>query len=288
VLRSSAGDAQKYQEVVKEFPVAKKYLPALYGIENGWAVMERLHGTEFGIGEKIKDDGFRSRYAKKCAEAVYELGSNGLYLNDSVFMSGHNIIAQEDGSFKFIEQIALLPDKPKDLKFTSNEIIAEKVFSSLLLKKSDEKDESERHTNEEYRYDFDFQFLKNLLNKISPEDFSIKYRYLNSSNEFYRDEFNSKHRVKTDYNENLGLWNERDLTEEEYAVIPEDKKTPLPWLGNAHVYSNGKIGGNAGMTLSPEFLKANQNNDIESFKKIIDQNRAVILLEDIEKNRVIF
>ncbi len=288
VLRSSAGDAQKYQEVVKEFSVVKKYLPALYGTQNGWAVMERLHGIEFGIKEKIKEDGFRSRYAKKCAEAVYELGSSGLYLNDSVFTSGHNIIAQEDGSFKFIEHISLLPDKPKDLKFTSNEIIAEKVFSSLLLKKSDEQDESERHTKDEYKYDFDFQFLKNLLNKISPEDFSIKYRYLDSSNEYYRDEFNSKNRVKTEYNENLGLWDERDLTDEEYAAIPEEKKTPLPWLGNSRVYSNGKIGGSAGITFNPEFVKAIQNDDMEGFKKMIDQNQAVIPLEDTEKNRVLF
>jgi hypothetical protein len=298
VLRGGVGDAQQYLDTIKKKPIAKEYLPKLYGIENREVIMERLHGAEFEIKEKIKDDSFRAMYAKKSSDAVYVLSTNGLIVNDVAFSHGHNVIAHDDGSFKFIEQISLVPNENPQ-EFSINELIADNVLSWLRTWASRphvlnmETEEGERHTKEEHQYDFAFQFLKNISSKVSLEDLFIKYRYYGSSHSHYREMFNDaphslnlENSVKTDFDEYSGLWNERELTDEEYEALPDDKKPLLPG-NNVRVYKDKLMGGRSGTAFNPRFIQAIKDDSIEEFKKILDKQQAVMALEDIEENRVV-
>ncbi len=258
VLRNEPSDAEDYKKAVEKKPVIKKYLPLLYGVEDGWVIMERLHGIELGMDEKLKDDSFRAAYAKESALALYTLASNDVYLKDAVFWKGHNVIAQEDGSVKFIEQVTLAPEAYKELQFTPNELISEKIFDTLKRwENRDHKDEQTHTRDHQHRYDFQLQFLFHLFTKINPEDLFIRYRYLKNSHEYYQSIFDSK---------------------------DESKKPILPWPNNAIEYPESGVGG---LTLNQKFIEAIQNHDIEQFTQMIYKKEAVILLEDTEENRVV-
>lgn len=283
VLRNSVTDAEEYKKAIEKKPIVKKFLPELYDIKDGWVIMERLHGLEFDIKEKIKEKDFRAHFAENCAEAVHVLTTNNIAISDVNFTNGHNVIAQEDGSFKFVEQVSLRPEFYESLKFETNEMLSKEIFDHLkdwkLLNK-DSENKLELDSENDHLYDFEFQFIDALFNKVNPEELFIKYRYLASSHEHYSSSFNS-------YQVNHDFWKSRDFREfedGEYETLEDSHKPELPWVGNFYPRSKS---GTAGTMLNPDFIEAIKNHDIETFKALIYRQEAVIPMEDVEENRVV-
>ena len=269
VLRSDPSVAESYKRAVAAKPVIEHLVPRLYDVHGG----EGMELEE--VVEKLGDETFRSRYAQECADAVIDLSNNDVYVSDVVFGTGWNVMAREDGSFRFIEQSSLAPEHFKALAFDANERLAEAVFSNLIGQFSRG---GVRPLDPENlpSYDFAFQFLADVIQRVDPESLSIRYRYLRPSHEAYRNSFGS-------YRLNKNFWQKREyapLEPGEYERMSDAEKPELPWVGNTD-HGNGI----AGRRLNPELITAVKERDLERFAALITEKKAVIELEDVPENR---
>jgi hypothetical protein len=267
VLRNSPSVAEDYKKNIKDKPILDKYLPKLYGVENGWVIMERLKGLELGeLEKKLKsDENFFRQYVKNSTQAMYELSSTEVVITDVQFASGHNCIVNEnDASVRIIEQDNLRLEKDFG-NYSPNESLVSKLWNQL-----ENTSYFEPNLDNEWRYDFAFQLTKNILSKTNPKDLEIKYRYLKPSHEWFRSTLDHQLWIGGTY---------KKLSDEDYEKI---------LLKNPNITCRAPSGDfTEGFVLNEELAEAVSNNDIENFKRLIRGKFYKSRLEDNEKNRVI-
>lgn len=291
VLRSFPKEAEIYKENLNKKPIIGNYLPKLYDVVEGWVIMERMHGAESGIEEKLKDDDFRMRYAKNCAEIMFLLANNDVSFNDVGLYHGQNTIVGEDASPKFVEQTALIPEKFKDLDFTLDEVFSNQIFNEFWHKSSHIHIDKKLHfKTDEHYYDFHFQLLSELLSKIDPEKVRIQHRYLKNNHPLYKNSFNNNktmglpNTVETEYLEELEYWKTRPINDNELAALTESDKPIIPFMRDSN---ESDYKPETGIRLNPKLIDAVKNHSIEEFRELFYAGESIIPLENIKENQII-
>jgi len=279
VLRDNISDNNEYAKNIEVEPDIVNYVPRTYGTQNNWVVIEKIDGYESEIKEKIKDVYFRSRYAEKIADVSYSLTRKNIHISDVTFNAGHNVIANDDGSFKFIEQLNLIPESQSPFELRPDELLTKRIYSNLQSKGLPRKRNSREDNpdkEKDYLYNLEFQFIKSLFQKVDPDNLFIKYRYITPDCEVYPTSFNS-------YLVNRDFWdkrNNKELGENEYENI---QKKNLPWVGNFDSRSKDGIGGTK---LNPDLIRSIESNDEELFSQLVYDKEIMVPMDDTENNRI--
>lgn len=271
VLRDSVYDGERYLLNKKQKEIIAKYVPKLYAIKNGWVVMERLKGLELkDLTRRLEsDEEFLKQYVKKVSEVMYDLSGQDISIDDVEFLTGHNCIADSnDASVKIIEQANLRPDMGGyGCEYAVNENLTHALmreFDHVRGLRSDQEPEP-------YAYDFYFQLIKNILQKVNPEDLIIRYRYLRPAHKMFRSQFGHLAWQGGKYD---------PITDEEYEKILQNPD-------NIIIAAASEMG-SEGIGLNPELIQAVNQNDVEKFVALMKEKKYKVSLDkEDEKNKVI-
>lgn len=244
VIRNSPDDAMEYLKAAKHDPLVAEYSPQLFGIVDGWVVMEKLAGLELQeLDERLRvDPEFLSRYAQNTQELINKLADAHLVMDDVRFINGHNVMVEpETAEVKIIEQKAIHPclDPRESFEIETAQLFYEAAGIMYM---------GDRTNVPAHRARFLFELCQNAFKHKKPEDLYVRSRVIKPTHPDYKDAWL--------------LQNWEKLSEEEYQRILADPNLREKFTIN--YYDRG-----FSETFDPGFVEAIIKGDFSAFQEIV-------------------
>lgn len=183
VIKQDPAVYESYRKNIERASDIKKYLPDVYGNINDWIVVEHINGIEDAdVTEKLSTDNeFLKSYTKNIFNFLYTVAMNNFITGDVVLSEGKNVLVNpSDGTIKLTEIDNIAPYPTRGYRGSQEHFNKDELLLDNLLFEIDSLSREAKLSPDSIsmRVNLLIQLFSHLLQKIDPENFKIRYRYI--------------------------------------------------------------------------------------------------------------